>query len=126
MSLTPVQSISGSLHKILENVTPLSTDTESKLDTLIITARVVGGAALLVASAIETAVRYLIAFGGLAISFALKDGTKDNFKQDYVTPAFNYAKSNKDAFFAIKEGLVISYETHIKPFLQNKVDPPSS
>ena len=124
MSSTPVQSVSGYLHEKLEGFTTLSTDKESKLNTLKITARVVGGAALLVASAIETAVRYFVAYAGLAISFALKGEIKENFKHDYVTPAFDHAKTNKDAFYAIKEGLVTIYKTNIKPFLESEVQPP--
>ena len=125
MSLSPIESVSGYLNEKLDQATAIS-DKESKLNGLTITGRVVGKAALLVASAIETAVRYLIAFAGFAISLALKDETKENFVRDYVTPAFDHAAKNKTALFAIKDDLSLSYETHIKPFLQNKVEAPQS
>jgi len=122
-TLTPIQSVSSYLNQKLDDVTTLSTK-KSHVNTLKITARVIGRAALLVAGTIETAIRYLIALGGFAISFALKDEMKENFKNDYVNPAFEHASMNKDAFFAIKDGLIQDYQTHIKPFLNNKVQAP--
>lgn len=122
-SLTPISyqtSVSGFLHKTLSE----ATQSEEKSN-LKITSRVLGNGLLLVANVIETISRYFLAFGALAISFALNGEEKASFKKNYVNPFFENAKANASFFSLIKTDLVEDYNTHINPFLQNKVEVPN-
>ena len=121
--ITFVKSASGFLYGQLDRVT--SNGDGSQPNNYKITGRVIGDAALLVASAIETVIRYAIASVAYLISFVLKGEQKENFVNNYVNPAFVHAKLNKNTLFLIKGDLVDQYELYMKPFLQNKVGVPS-
>lgn len=123
-AINPIHSLSGFAHEKLDSATHVE-DSDGALNKCKIAGGLLGHGALLVASAIETVVRYVLAYGSLAVSCVLSDEKKQGFKDDYVTPFFQHAALNAGVFSTVKNGLTTHYNDHVAPFLKDKVETPA-
>jgi hypothetical protein len=122
--LNPIHSLTGFAHQKLDSITKVE-DSEGTLNKCKIAGGFLGNGAFLIASAVETAVRYVIAYGSWAILIGKSKEKKESLKKNYTTPFFNHAKTNADVFIKIKNTLTANYNDYVAPFLKDKVQKPT-